>query len=321
MAPDPDHSGAAGRASGGDLMERAVDGAIRLGRAWKALNRERRLAAAAAAILWLTLFLPWYQATVVSHSARTRGALSQSESISGWGSFGLVQALILIVSLGILVFLFLGAEGRGAELPGGDGRTVTGAGALSLLLVIIGLFTAPSPATHGQYVLSTGLDWGIFLALLAAAGLTWAGGRIRRSLEHDPFLAENRRGTARAAEPEEPQADEPDEAERPSPAPVRAPDAAEPGQPEKQQPAEDPAEEPTRASGGAGKPLTAAAATGARPEKAEDESEPDQESAPAEQASRSSWRPAERPDWTDPERPMGWLTAPPKHQQSDDEIE
>ncbi|HWD84771.1 MAG TPA: hypothetical protein VG321_03395, partial [Solirubrobacteraceae bacterium] len=225
MAPDPDHSAGAGRAGGGDLMERAVDGAIRLGRAWKALNRERRLAAVAAAVLWLTLFLPWYQATVVSHSARTRGALSQSESISGWGSFGLVQALILIVSLGMLVFLFLCAEGRGGELPGGDGRTVTGAGALSLLLVIIGLFTAPSPATHGQYVLSTGLDWGIFLALLAAAGLTWAGGRIRRSLEDDPFLAENRR-TAQATEPEEPQADGPDEAERPSPAPVRAPDAA-----------------------------------------------------------------------------------------------
>jgi hypothetical protein len=306
-------------------MERAVDGAIRLGRAWKALNRERRLAAVAAAVLWLTLFLPWYQATVVSHSARTRGALSQSESISGWGSFGLVQALILIVSLGILVFLFLGAEGRGGELPGGDGRTVTGAGALSLLLVIIGLFTAPSPATHGQYVLSTGLDWGIFLALLAAAGLTWAGGRIRRSLEHDSFLAENRRGTARATEPEEPPADGPDEAERPSPAPVRAPDAAGPDaaeaeQPPGQRPAADPAEEPTRASGGAGEPLTAAA-TGARPEKAEDESQPDPESAPAEQASRSSWRPAERPDWTDPERPMGWLTAPPKHQPSEDGTE
>jgi hypothetical protein len=307
-------------------MERAVDGAIRLARAWNALNRERRRAAVAAAVLWLTLFLPWYQATVVSHSARTHGALSQSESISGWGSFGLVQALILIVSLGVLVFLFLCAEGRGGELPGGDGRTVTGAGALSLLLVIIGLFTAPSPATHGQYVLSTGLDWGIFLALLAAAGLTWAGGRIRRSLEHDPFLAENRRATAQATDPEEPQAGGPDEAARPSPAPVRAPDAAdaadaaEAGQAREQRPAADPAEEPTRASGGAAEPLTAAA-MGARPEKAEDESQPDPGSAPADQAPRSSWRPAERPDWTDPERPMGWLTAPSKHQRSEDETE
>ncbi len=302
-------------------MERSVDGAIRLGRAWKGLSRERRLAAVAAAVLWLTLFLPWYQATLVSHSARTHGALSQSESISGWGSFGLVQALILIVSLGILVFLFLRAEGRSGELLGGDGNTVTGAGALSLLLVIIGLFTAPSPATHGQYVLSTGLDWGIFLALLAAAGLTWAGGRIRRSLEHDAFLAENRRATARTNSPEEPRDDAPAEAERPPPAPVRAPDPA-PAADTARPP--DPAEQPTRTSGGAAEPLTAAATRAASDEsedQSEDQSEPDPEAAPTEPVSRSQWRPAERPDWTDPERPVGWLTAPPKDQRSEDKHE
>ncbi|HET9719180.1 MAG TPA: hypothetical protein VFP55_03795 [Solirubrobacteraceae bacterium] len=357
MAPDPDHRAAAGGAGGGDLMERAVDAGIRLGRAWKALSRERRLAAIAAAILWLTLFLPWYQASVVSRNPRTRNAIPVSESLNGWAAFGLVEALILIVSVGILVLLFLRAEGRG-ELPGGDGWTITGAGALSLLLIIIGLFNAPSPTVHSGYVVSTGLEWGIFLALLAAGGLAWAGGRIRNSLEDDPFLAGNRRATVPNPEPQ-PWA----EADAPSPAPDPAEDATwiadgaeEPTRvgdgAEEPTRVGDGAEEPTRVGDGAdepapiAEPLMAAAARPAsprsapsRPASARQTPAPAAPAAPAHstpshptpvpadpsptQAAerdrrhppagpRSRWRPAERPDWSDPERPLGWLTARPK---------
>lgn len=292
-------------------MERAVDGAIRLGRAWKALNRERRVAAGAAAVLWLTLFLPWYQASVVSRSFRTRGAAPVSDTISGWASFGLIQALLLILSLGILGYLFLRAEGRAGELPGGDGWAVTGAGGLSVLLVLLGLFSAPSPAAHGGYVLSTGLEWGIFLALVSAATLTWAGNRIRSSLEDDPFLAENRRASAsRAAAAEAAPDDAPAAAE--PPAPVRAPAPGQPADPpEAPTRVASSGEEPTRA---AGEPLTAAGAARSDSEPAPEE-DPDQTPTQA----RSSWRPAERPDWTDPERPMGWLTAPPQHRPPEDE--
>lgn len=277
-------------------MERAVDGAIRLGRAWKSLSRERRVATVAAGVLWLTLFLPWYQASVVGRSFRTRGAMPVSESFSGWASFGLIQALILILSLGVVAFLFLRAEGRAGELPGGDGWTVQGAGGLSVFLVILGLFSAPSPAGHGL-VLSTGLEWGIFVALVAAAVLTWAGGRIRHSLQDDPFLAENRRASAQDQPPDagsrRPDAESKPPAAGPEPEPV-------PGR----------EEGPTRTS----EPQTAAATRTAAerptPVPADPPTEP-----------RSSWRPAERPDWTDPERPMGWLTAQPKHQRSEEETE
>jgi hypothetical protein len=305
-------------------MERAVDGAIRLGRAWKALNRERRVAAGAAIVLWLTLFLPWYQASVVNRSFRTRGAAPVSDTISGWASFGLIQALILILSVGILGYLFLRAEGRAGELPGGDGWAVTGAGGLCAFLVLLGLFSAPSPATHGGYVLSTGLEWGIFLALVSAATLTWAGNRIRSSLEDDPFLAENRRSGASNPPPgDEP----PDGAPAPGkpPAPVRAPAPERPGDPPEEptrvaDSGEEPTrtagsgEAPTRAAGAAAEPLTAAAAARADSEAAADDAPEETPGQP-----RSSWRPAERPNWTDPERPMGWLTAPPEDRPPEDD--
>jgi hypothetical protein len=320
-------------------MERAVDAGIRLGRAWKALSRERRLAAIAAAVLWTALFLPWYQASVVIRNPRTRNAIPVSESLNGWAAFGIVQALILIVSVGILVLLFLRAEGRG-ELPGGDGWTITGAGALSVLLIIVGLFNAPSPAVHSGYVVSTGLQWGIFLALLAAGGLTWAGGRIRNSLQDDPFLAGNRRGAApapappesdRESEPEahagapgepDPHAGPPREPRPPRPAPVRAAGPA----PDPAPPDPDPSDEPTRVAGAAA-PLTAAAvrSESAHPRavpadaRAVAPAGPDRHEEPTQP--RSPWRPAERPAWTDPERPVGWLTRrdPPRAEDQRDE--
>lgn len=271
-------------------MERAVDGAIRLGRAWKALSRERRSAAIAAGVLWLTLFLPWYQASVVSRNPRTRSAAPTGESLNGWAAFSAVQALILILSLGVVLLLFLRAEGRISYAPGSDGWAITAAGALSVFLVILGLFNAPSPASRGQYVLSTGLQWGIFLALLAAVGLTWAGGRIRHSLEEDPILAGSSRSASGAA------SDIPAGREAKSDAPVasppaKAPDSGRPAssstRPAPSEPSQRsrstprPAEPMTEANmlgvvepltdetrPGAGQPLTAAGAQSPRPVRA-----------------------------------------------------
>jgi hypothetical protein len=325
-------------------MERAVDGAIRLGRDWKALSRERRTAAIAAAVLWVTLFLPWYQASVVSRSSKTRGAIPVGESLSGWAAFSAVEALIVILSLGIVLLLFLRAEGRVAHAPGRDGWTITVAGAISVFLVILGLFNAPSPASRGQYVLSTGLEWGIFLALLAAIALTWAGGRIRRSVADDPFLARGRRSEAEPAADFSEPASEPGPVKAP-PEPVANRAGAPPPEPHTEatklgvvEPLTDetsaaavatptaetkpgmaaPPTDETRA--GSVEPLTAAGAKASPPAAASEPSVPDT-AAPAAPAPRSAWRPAERPAWSDPERPVGWLTAPPKARKEDAEAE
>ena len=301
-----------------------MDGAIRLGRDWKALSRERRTAAIAAAVLWVTLFLPWYQASVVSRSSKTRSAIPVGESLSGWAAFSAVEALILILSLGIVLLLFLRAEGRVAHAPGRDGWTITVAGAISVFLVILGLFNAPSPASRGQYVLSTGLEWGIFLALLAAIAVTWAGGRIRRSVADDPFLTRGRRSEA------EPAADfsEPESGPEPKPGPAQArpepvANRADAPPPELHTEATklgvvEPLTDETRA--GSVEPLTAAGAKAPPPAGASEPSVPDT-AAPAAPGPRSAWRPAERPAWSDPEHPVGWLTAPPKARQEDAEAE
>lgn len=188
MGSESDHLLATG--PGGGRLERAVDLAIRIGRAWRALTRERRYAAGAAVALFLTLFLPWYQDTLASsHQGQHRvSAVSQTVSVSGWGAFSFVEAAVLIIAVAILALLFQRAEGRAFHLPGGDGSVIAAAGGWACFLIIWRIFDHSGSSTQGLYVLSTGVDWGIFLALFVAAGLSYAGVRIRSARQPEPPL-------------------------------------------------------------------------------------------------------------------------------------
>ncbi len=102
---------------------RAGSGAARLVRAWRALPHESRLAAFASLALFVTLFLPWYQVTLIA-SAKTK-LESASATITGWGAFSFVEAAVLLVAAAVLILLFQRAEGRAFHLPGGDGGVIT----------------------------------------------------------------------------------------------------------------------------------------------------------------------------------------------------
>jgi hypothetical protein len=147
-------------------------------RAWRSLSAERRLAALAAALLVLTLFLPWYRDTVFVPAKRV-GVQAASVTLSGWSAFSFVEGLLLIVAVGVLAFLFQRAEGRGLDIPEADGWLITGAGAFACLLVIWRIFDTQSASSHNRYATSSGITWGILVALGAAALLSYAGSRLR----------------------------------------------------------------------------------------------------------------------------------------------
>jgi hypothetical protein len=167
-------------------LEAVVDGvgaiAGRLTRVWRALSFERRLAGFAAIGLFLTLFLPWYQETVIARGVTSLRSLSQS--LTGWGAFSFVEAAVLLVAAGVLLLLFVRAEGEAFHVPGGDGTVITAAGAWACVLIIWRMFDKQGTTGHGLYSTSAGIEWGIFVALAVAGLLTYAGTRIR--LAHDP---------------------------------------------------------------------------------------------------------------------------------------
>jgi hypothetical protein len=195
----PENHAAPAAASAGDRalpasdsprLEAVVDhvGAVagRLTRFWRALPTERRLAAFASIGLFVTLFLPWYQETVIARGVTNLRSLSAS--LTGWGAFSFVEAAVLLVAAGVLLLLFVRAEGEAFHVPGGDGTVITVAGAWACVLIIWRMFDKEGTTGHGLYSTSSGIEWGIFVALAVAGLLTYAGTRIRLAHEPEPPL-------------------------------------------------------------------------------------------------------------------------------------
>jgi hypothetical protein len=190
----------------------------RVARAWRHLPHERRLAAASALGLFVTLFLPWYQETVIVPGVRA--PTTASTSITGWGAFSFVEAAVLLIAAGVLTLLLHRAEGRAFHLPGGDGLVIMAAGAWTCVLVIWRIFDKQSTSIHGPGAAISGVEWGIFAALGVAALLAYAGSRMRAAHRPEPPLpGESAAGTdslgpsPQVAEPEpEPRQERPREA-------------------------------------------------------------------------------------------------------------
>lgn len=163
---------------------RAAGVASRVQRAWRALAGDQRLAATAALALLASLFLPWYEKSVLQRG--TRGFLP--ETLSAFDAPFVALAVVLVVA-GVVALLFARAEQRAFHLPGGDGVIVALAGVWAAFLVTYRVFDKPRPSASEQAV-TVGLRWGIFVALASAGVLAYAGLRMRAAQRPEPPLRE-----------------------------------------------------------------------------------------------------------------------------------
>jgi hypothetical protein len=218
----------------------------RIARAWRTLGPDQRLAAGAALLLLFSMFLPWYEKNAL---APKTGRFA-NDSVSAFGALSFVEAAIFLVSAGVLVLLFMRAEGREFHLPGGDGTIIMLAGGWAAVLLFYRVFDRPDVEGASGTV---GVQWGFFVAFVAAGLLTLAGSRVRAAHRPEPTLGatdqdsaghENtaptrpmpvRRRTARSAQP----AEVPRPADPPPYVPPRATPARAPAEP-REEPAEPP---------------------------------------------------------------------------------
>jgi hypothetical protein len=152
-------------------------------RAWGALHPEQRLAALAAAVLFVTMFLPWYQQNAVISASRAQPLVSRN--LDAFAVFSFIEAAVLLVAAAVLALLIARAEEREFHLPGSDGTIVMIAGAWTALLLVLRLFDKPGITSHGVAA-NVGIQWGIFFALAAAGGLIYAGSRMRAADRPEP---------------------------------------------------------------------------------------------------------------------------------------
>jgi Protein of unknown function (DUF2510) len=148
------------------------------------------IAAASGVVLFISLFLEWYNVS-------GKGPFSSQASVgrSGWESLGFIDILLFIVAViavAIAVLRALNVTLR--QLPASPGFIVLVAGAIALLLV---LFRIISTGDLGVPRLGDFADisrsFGIFVAFLAAAGVT-VGGWLTWNEEGKPSPGSSGRG-------------------------------------------------------------------------------------------------------------------------------
>jgi hypothetical protein len=174
----------------------------RLTHAWRALQREQRLAALCSLGLFVSMLLPWYSKT---NTVVVRNAASATQqSLSAFQAFSFVEAAVLLVSAGVLTMLFARAEQSDFHLPGGDGTIVMIAGGWAALLIFYRLLDKPGLQGNQKVTSTVGVEWGIFIALLLALALLYAGGRIRAAeqMQAQPARTNRREREARGFDEE-----------------------------------------------------------------------------------------------------------------------
>jgi hypothetical protein len=155
----------------------------RLTHDWRVMEAEQRLASVASVALLLTMFFPWYGLQSLN---RKTGAIS-SHTINAFGDVSFVEAAVFLVAAGVVLMMLARAEGREFHLPGGDGTIVVVAGGWAALLIFYRVFSRP--AGNGYPV---GIEWGFFLAFVAAGALTYAGWRMRGGERAEPPAMQRR---------------------------------------------------------------------------------------------------------------------------------
>lgn len=159
--------------------------AARLRAASGALDGDQRFAAGAALALLVTMFLPWYEKSVVVAGSKSFA----KDTISAFGAVSFVEAAIFLVSAGVLVLVLARAEGGKFHLPGGDGTVILAAGLWAAGLIFFRVFDRPDVSGDGGTV---GIQWGFFVAFVAAGTLAYAGARMRAAARPATPLREPR---------------------------------------------------------------------------------------------------------------------------------
>ena len=141
------------------------------------LDEAQKLAAGAAVAMFITMFLPWYEERT---AAVVDGRLERTtDNLAPFQIFSFIEAAVLLVALGVIALIALRVRGATFALPGGDGSVIAGAGLWVVLLLFIRLFDTPDGVGSGQLQVGVGIQWGLFVAFLAAGALCAAGLRLR----------------------------------------------------------------------------------------------------------------------------------------------
>jgi hypothetical protein len=152
-------------------------------------------------VLLIDLWFDWYGVKFSGAGGVLQG-VNIGASGNAWEIFSLIDIILFLVSLLAIGLAVLRGMNRVPDTPWPTGTIVAGAGGLAVLLILFRLIDSPID-THGVPNIDVSRKFGIFLGLIAAAGVAYGGWRAMQEsgATVGSFGAGGARGAAAAPPP------------------------------------------------------------------------------------------------------------------------
>jgi hypothetical protein len=124
--------------------------------------------------LFIFMFLPWYGLDSVGGF----GVSGIDLNVSAWESFSFIDILLFLVAVVVVGLVIVQMAESTPDMPAPPAQIIAIAGAVAFVLILFRLIVTPGVDTAGLDIdVDLGRKIGIFLGLLAAAGIAYGGWR------------------------------------------------------------------------------------------------------------------------------------------------
>ncbi len=137
------------------------------------LNTGEKIAGVSAVLLFVFMFFDWF-GVEISGSTGFSGTVSGAGG-SAWDALDFIPIVLVIAIVVALINVFLRLSDSDYEPPVSMNVAVAVLGGLSTLLVLFRIIDPPGFGSFGGVSVDATLDFGIFLGLIAAAGIAFGG--------------------------------------------------------------------------------------------------------------------------------------------------
>jgi hypothetical protein len=138
------------------------------------LNTGEKVSAVSAILLFVFMFFEWFGVKVSGVSGFS-GTVATGEGGSAWDALDVIPIflmLAIVVAIGVAVIRLTDAD---LEPPVSLNAIVAALGGLAVLLILYRIISPPSFGSFGGVSVDATLKFGIFLGLIAAAGIAYGG--------------------------------------------------------------------------------------------------------------------------------------------------
>jgi hypothetical protein len=139
------------------------------------LSTGEKIAGASAILLFIFMFFDWYTVDVSVTISGVTG--TGSEGGSAWEAFSLIDLFLMLTAIVTVAAVAIRLTDAAVEPPVSMSAIVAVLGGLSVLLILYRMINTPDVGSLPGASVDVNLAIGIFLGLLAAAGITYGGYR------------------------------------------------------------------------------------------------------------------------------------------------